>query len=180
MEYTIIYEFWPKLTQIYMLLIPIAIIVVGLIGFRMIRKYGYIRLPLMPQNPFTQPYMNKVVELFIFLIIMFGVVAFVGLSIRITKEFNIQREIKSSLQKKIIISEELKFRDTSIYDNIRLKRNFVVNGQFYKFANTANEFGSDWPPENHIQTKNSVQEFRISYINLDHENLILKIEEKNF
>ncbi len=179
MDYIIIYEFEPKSLQIYTLLIPIGIIIVGIIGFMSIRKHGFIRLPLMPPNPFTQPYMNKFTEFFISLFIVFGVIALVGLSIGMLKQFSINREInKSNSPKTITVSEESKIGVTSIYENIGLKKSFIINGQIFKFAKTANINGSDWPPEIFVPRENNIQKLKISFITFDKENLILKIEEK--
>ncbi len=175
MKFEIIYEFAPKSFQIYTLLFPILIIVVGIISFRYVRQHGFTRLPLTPPNPFTQEYMNKIAEFFTFLFMLVGLIGLVVVILQMSEQLRNEKEFNNS---HIPMTIEVTVPDSiSVYDNIRLKEDLIINGQEYIFAKTENIKGFDWPQDlkNGILSKTRL--LRISYINIDRQNIILKIEK---
>jgi preprotein translocase subunit Sss1 len=181
MEYVTIYEFVPKSFQIYPLLISISIFAIGIIGYRSVRKHGFIRLALMPPNPFTQEYMNKIAKFFTFLFMLIGTIGLVIVLIQIPGQLEINKEFdKSSNSRTIELTVITLPIGISIFENIRLKEDLIINGQEFVFSKTENKKGYDWPQDLNKGQLSENRSFRISYINVDRQNIILKIEKKNY
>ena len=178
MEYVIIYEFLPKSFQIYQLLVPIIIIVFGIIGYRSIRKQGFINIFIMKIS-FNQDFMNKIMEVFFLIIIVFGSIGLGSTLVQMPRQLRFERELDNSNNSNSIEIIEISIpSSTSIYDKIRLKENLIINGQEFVFAKTENIKGYDWPHDLKHEELTENRTFRISYIILNSENIILKIENK--
>ncbi len=180
MEYETIYEFVPKSFQIYPLIISISIFVIGIIGYRSVRKHGFINVFLV-KMPFSQIYMNKIFEFFTFCIIVFGLLGLVITLMQIPRQIEINKEFDKLTNSRTIELKEITLPvGISILKKIRLKENLLINGQEFTFSKTENKKGNDW---SQVQKNGQLSEnrfIRISFINIDRENIILKIEKKNY
>ena len=180
MEYVTIYEFVPKSFQIYPLLISISIFVIGIIGYRSVRKHGFINVFLVKML-FSQTYMNKIFEFFTFSFIIIGLIGLVITLIQMPRQLEIKKEFdKSSNSRTIELTEITLPVGISIFENIRLKENLILSGQEFVFSKTENKKGYDWPQDLKKGQLSENRLFRISYINVDRQNIILKIEKKNY
>ena len=178
MGYSIIYEFAPNSNQFYMLLIPIATIIVGIIGLKSARKQGFVRLPLMPPNPFTKEYMDKFAEFFAFLFILFGVIGLIVSIVIISEQLTFEKELNYSQIKNPI--EVTAPNSILFYEKIRLRENILINGEEFVFARTETSKEANSSTDIQYMELGEPELFRISYAKLDKKNIILKIEKMNY
>ncbi len=178
MKYVTIYEFNPESFQIYHLLIPISLIIAGIIGYRLIRKHGFVNVFLV-KAPFSQNYMNKTTEFFTFLFIIFGLIGLVISLIQIPRELEIKKEFdKLSNFKTIEFSEITSPVGISVFECIRNKEALIIDGQKFVFAKTGNINEYNLPQNLISERFSGTGLFRISFMNIDNQNIILKIENQ--
>ncbi len=91
MEYVTIYEFVPESFQIYPLIIAISIIIMGIIGYKSIRKHGLTNV-FFVKMPFSQKYMNKIFEFFTFSFVVIGAIGLVITIIQMTGQIEIKKD----------------------------------------------------------------------------------------
>lgn len=176
MEYVIIYEFAPSSFQVYHLLVAVIIIVLGIIGYRSIRKSGFINIFLV-RMPFSQDSMNKIMEFFMLIIIVFGSIGLMNTLVNMPRQLRIVSELENSNKSKNIDVIEISIpSNISIYDNIRLKENLILDEQEFVFAKTENRKEYNCPQKWKLVETIENRLFRISFVSINDQNIILKIE----
>ena len=168
MEYTTVFEFTPKASNYFHLIGLFIFVVIGF-GFAFYTKRSDKNFSLLRQFKIFFGYLFGGVAL-IMLILMV---------INIPKVISSERELKEVIENKniLIVQGEIdNFSQTP--ESGHIFESFTVNGIKFKYSDYIVIDGFHQTYRNNGPIKQNGQQVRISYIERDNENLIMKIEIK--
>ena len=177
MGYKVLYEIEFGNLQLQVIMIPIVLIFLGLIGARIIKKYGF-SVPRWFPKFYSQTFLNNYTRFLSMLVALFGVIVLVVLLIKIPMTLFERKELKDAIASRNVMTVEGKIYNFSpAIDGERDTESFLIDGVKFKYSDYDDSYGYHKTSKQNGVIKGDGQYLRITYCSLKGKKIILKIEK---
>lgn len=177
MDYKTLYEIDFGYYQLSLIIIPIAIILMGVLAARLIKKYGFT-LPIGFPKLFPQGFLNIYTRFFSILVAFFGLIVLIAFLIKIPLSIMEKKEIKDAMKKGkvIVVTGEVNGFSPARDINVDTEK-FSINNVQFEYSEFEDIYGYHTTSEQNKIIKGNGQNLRITYYRFKGKKIILKIEE---